>query len=117
VCENHPRIAWSDECYQCVAGMPCECNRAEGHEEPDVSLVMVTRSQNTVCLGPFPVNELVGTGPFMHQPTAVCALKGACTGLMFLCSREQRPAMVAGEINGQFKRVHPDSMRVNLRDA
>ena len=53
----------------------------------------------------------------MHQPAAVCALKGACTGLMFLCSREQRPAMGAGEMNGQFGHVHPDSMRVNLRDA
>jgi hypothetical protein len=36
---------------------------------------------------------------------------------MFLCSGEQRPAMVAGEIDGQFGRVHPASMRVYLRDA
>jgi hypothetical protein len=67
--------------------------------------------------GPLPVNEVVGTGPFMHQPSALSALKGACTWAMFLCSCEQRPAMVAGEINGQFGHVHPDSMRVNLRDA
>jgi hypothetical protein len=67
--------------------------------------------------GPFPVNEVVGTGPFMHQPSELCALKGACPGLMFLCCREQRPAMGAGEMNGQFGHVHPSSMRVNLRDA
>jgi hypothetical protein len=70
-----------------------------------------------MLLGPFPVNEVVGTGPFMHLPFAVCALKGACAGAMFLCRREQRPAMVAGEINGQFRRVHPVSMRMNPRDA
>jgi hypothetical protein len=37
--ENHPHIAWSDDeagC-QCGAGMLCKCNRAEGHEEPNVS--------------------------------------------------------------------------------
>jgi hypothetical protein len=35
-------MAWSDEFgCQCGAGMPCECNRAEGHEEPDVSQVIV----------------------------------------------------------------------------
>jgi hypothetical protein len=37
--------------------------------------------------------------------------------VMFLCRREQCLTMVAGEINGQFGRVHPASMRVNLRDA
>jgi hypothetical protein len=42
VCENHPHMAWSDEFgCQCGAGMPCECNRADGHEEPDVSQVIV----------------------------------------------------------------------------
>jgi hypothetical protein len=47
VCENHPRVAWSDEVgCQCGAGMPCECNRAEGHGEPDVSQVIDTRVQN-----------------------------------------------------------------------
>jgi hypothetical protein len=47
VCENHPHLAWSDDeagC-QCVAGMLCECNRAEGHEEPDLSQVIVEAAQ------------------------------------------------------------------------
>jgi hypothetical protein len=32
VCENHPRLPWTGDgkgC-QCGAGMPCECNRADG---------------------------------------------------------------------------------------
>jgi hypothetical protein len=46
VCENHPHMAWSDEAgCQCGAGMPCECNSAEGHEEPDVSRVIVEAAQ------------------------------------------------------------------------
>lgn len=37
VCENHPDRAWSEEdgC-QCGAGMPCECNRVEGEDIPDI---------------------------------------------------------------------------------
>ena len=39
VCENHPdRIIWSEDeggC-QCGACMPCECNRVEGEDIPDV---------------------------------------------------------------------------------
>jgi hypothetical protein len=38
VCENHPH-----EGCQCGAGMPCECNRAEGHEEPDTSGIMSSK--------------------------------------------------------------------------
>jgi hypothetical protein len=35
-------MAWSDDFgCQCGAGMPCECNRADGHELPDVSQVIV----------------------------------------------------------------------------
>jgi hypothetical protein len=46
VCENHPHMAWSDEAgCQCGAGMLCECNRAEGHEEPDASQVIVEAAQ------------------------------------------------------------------------
>jgi hypothetical protein len=30
---------------QCGAGMLCECNRAEGHEEPDVSQVIFEAAQ------------------------------------------------------------------------
>jgi hypothetical protein len=46
VCEKHPHMAWSDEFgCQCGAGMPCECNRAEGHEEPDISQLMVMDAQ------------------------------------------------------------------------
>jgi hypothetical protein len=46
VCENHPHMAWSDEVgCQCGAGMPCERNLAEGHEEPDVSQVIVEAAQ------------------------------------------------------------------------
>jgi hypothetical protein len=42
VCENHSNRAWSDEFgCQCGAGMPCECVRADGLEEPDVSGVMI----------------------------------------------------------------------------
>ena len=36
VCENHPNRAFSAECgCQCGAGMPCECVRAHGLEQPD----------------------------------------------------------------------------------
>jgi hypothetical protein len=42
VCENHPHMAWSDEAgCQCGAGMLCECNRADGHEEPIISELIV----------------------------------------------------------------------------
>jgi flavorubredoxin len=35
-------MAWSDEFgCRCSAGMPCECNRAEGHAEPDISQVII----------------------------------------------------------------------------
>jgi len=41
VCENHPRRAWAvDLGCQCGAGMPFECVRANGLEEPDVSHVL-----------------------------------------------------------------------------
>jgi hypothetical protein len=42
VCENHPHLPWTDDgrgC-QCGAGMPCECNRGDGIDEPDVSGVL-----------------------------------------------------------------------------
>jgi hypothetical protein len=42
VCENHPKRAWTEEMgCQCGAGMPCECNRADGLHEPNVSTVFV----------------------------------------------------------------------------
>jgi hypothetical protein len=45
-CENHPNMAWSDELgCQCGAGMPCECKRADGHEEPDFSQLMAEDAQ------------------------------------------------------------------------
>jgi hypothetical protein len=41
VCENHPNRVWSEELgCQCGAGMPCECVRTDGLEEPDVSGVL-----------------------------------------------------------------------------
>ena len=41
VCENHPELPWSDETgCQCGAGMTCQCNRTEGHEEPDVTQLL-----------------------------------------------------------------------------
>lgn len=41
VCENHPDRAWDQELgCQCGAGMPCECQRANGPEQPDVSAVL-----------------------------------------------------------------------------
>jgi hypothetical protein len=43
VCENHPSKAWSELGCQCGAGMLCECNRAEGYEEPDTSEVIIRR--------------------------------------------------------------------------
>jgi hypothetical protein len=45
VCENHPHLPWkgSPKGCQCGAGMPCECNRAEGHEEPDSSGVISSK--------------------------------------------------------------------------
>ncbi len=43
MCESHPKRAWSDEVgCQCGAGMPCECIRANGLEEPDVSGIIRT---------------------------------------------------------------------------
>ena len=46
VCENHPDRAWDDEMgCTCGAGMPCACNSAEGHEEPDTSQVIITESK------------------------------------------------------------------------
>lgn len=43
VCENHPNRAWTEGeggC-QCGAGMPCECNRANGEDNPDIETVIV----------------------------------------------------------------------------
>jgi hypothetical protein len=41
VCENHPKRVWDEQkgC-QCGAGMPCECVRAGGLEEPDVREIL-----------------------------------------------------------------------------
>ena len=41
VCENHSNRAWDEQkgC-QCGAGMPCECQRASGLEQPDISEVI-----------------------------------------------------------------------------
>jgi hypothetical protein len=41
VCENHTDLAWDEEkgC-QCGAGMPCECQRADDIEQPDVDKVL-----------------------------------------------------------------------------
>lgn len=45
VCENHPQRAWTKELgCQCGAGMACECVRADGLEEPDISQVLEERS-------------------------------------------------------------------------
>jgi len=42
VCENHPKRAWREELgCQCGAGMPCECNAADGLHELDLSTVLV----------------------------------------------------------------------------
>jgi hypothetical protein len=41
VCENHPNRAWDEEGCQCGAGMPCECQCANGLEEPDVGGVLI----------------------------------------------------------------------------
>ena len=43
VCENHPTRAWTEKeggC-QCGAGMPCECNRVNADDMPDVEAVIV----------------------------------------------------------------------------
>jgi hypothetical protein len=49
VCENHPDKAWSKEFgCQCGAGMPCECSRAEGYEEPDTSKVIDQSPAQTI---------------------------------------------------------------------
>jgi hypothetical protein len=41
VCENHPRRAWDERIgCQCGAGMPCECQRANGLEQPDVNNIL-----------------------------------------------------------------------------
>jgi hypothetical protein len=43
VCENHPMRAWDEKLgCQCGAGMPCECQRETGLEQPDVSRVLET---------------------------------------------------------------------------
>jgi hypothetical protein len=38
VCENHPDRAWSETAggCECGAGMPCECNRTDGIDLPDI---------------------------------------------------------------------------------
>ena len=41
VCENHPKRAWDGRIgCQCGAGMPCECQRANGLELPDVNKIL-----------------------------------------------------------------------------
>jgi len=41
VCESHPQRAWTDELgCQCGVGMPSECQRADGLEEPNTSGVI-----------------------------------------------------------------------------
>ena len=37
---REPSPSYSPEGWQCGVGMPCECNRAEGYEEPDISSVI-----------------------------------------------------------------------------
>ncbi len=37
---REPSPSYSPEGCQCGVGMPCECNRAEGYEEPDISSVI-----------------------------------------------------------------------------
>lgn len=43
VCENHPNKPWTerDGGCQCGAGMPCECNRPNGEDTPDIEGVFV----------------------------------------------------------------------------
>jgi hypothetical protein len=58
VCENHPHMAWSDELgCQCGAGMPCECNEAEGYEEPDISQLMVEATAEATAQMPFMITK------------------------------------------------------------
>lgn len=41
VCENHPDRAWDrDIGCECGAGMPCECQQANGLEQPDASKIL-----------------------------------------------------------------------------
>ena len=41
VCENHPNKVWDrDRGCECGAGMPCECQRANGLEQPDTSKIL-----------------------------------------------------------------------------
>jgi len=41
VCENHPDRAWDrDVGCECGAGMPCECQRANGLEQPDTTQII-----------------------------------------------------------------------------
>ena len=45
VCESHPRRAWAEDLgCQCGPGMPCECVRADGLDELDISQVLETLS-------------------------------------------------------------------------
>jgi hypothetical protein len=44
VWENHPTRAWHEELgWQSSAGMACQCNEADGMDQPDVSQVIVDR--------------------------------------------------------------------------
>ena len=64
VCENHPDRAWSEEFgCQCGAGMPCECFRADGLEEPDISQVIM-RDRSTKLTPPLlaSCDDCKGTG-------------------------------------------------------
>jgi hypothetical protein len=49
VCENHPDKPWDDEIgCTCGAGTPCSCNSAEGHEEPDITQVIIDESEKPI---------------------------------------------------------------------
>lgn len=42
VSENHPAKAWDrDKGCECGAGMPCDCQRANGLEQPDVTKIFL----------------------------------------------------------------------------
>ena len=42
MCENHPQRAWAKDLgSQCGAGMPGQCVKADGLDEPDVTQVLV----------------------------------------------------------------------------
>jgi hypothetical protein len=46
VFENHPTRAWDKKGCQCGAGMPCECQRTDSLDHPDINKILETETDD-----------------------------------------------------------------------